>query len=258
MLKVLVACEESQRVCTAFRELGHEAYSCDILEPSGGHEEWHIQGDVLEILNPKDHLGDFEAPDRFISFRTMDGKYHEVQQWDIIIAHPPCTYLTVTGNRWFNVERYGDKAIERHKLRAEAAEFFMKFANAECKHICIENPVGYMSTHYRPADQCIQPYMFGDPFEKKTCLWLKNLPKLQPTNIVKPPPRMKFESGRSMPAWYAEAWHLPEKERAKLRSQTFKGIAQAIAKQFSSYVICEVQHESIGVIRRDTINRQSI
>ena len=107
MLKVLVACEESQRVCTAFRELGHEAYSADIQEPSGGHLEWHILGDVLEVLNPKDHLGDFEAPDRYISFRTMDGSYHEVEQWDIIIAHPPCTYLTVTGNRWFNTEKYG-------------------------------------------------------------------------------------------------------------------------------------------------------
>ena len=222
-LKVLIACEESQRVCTAFRELGHEAYSADIQEPSGGHPEWHYMGDVLNILN-----GGFMA--------TMDGTLRYIRNWDLIIAHPPCTYLTVTGNRWFNEERYGDKAKERKKEREAAAAFFMEFVNSDCEHIAIENPVGYMSTHFRAADQCIQPYMFGDEFEKKTCLWLKGLPKLKPTNIVEPPPRVKFDSGKSMPAWYAEAWHLPEKERAKLRSQTFKGIAQAMAQQWSDYL----------------------
>lgn len=229
---ILIACEESQRVCTAFRELGHEAYSADIQEPSGGHPEWHILGDVLEVLNPKDHLGDFEAPDQYICFKTMDGSYHEVKRWDIIIAHPPCTYLTCTGNRWFNVERYGEKAIQRIKDREEAAKFFMQFANADCDHIAIENPVGYMSTFYRKADQIIQPYMFGHEVEKKTCLWLKNLPKLKPTNVVKPPERVQYASGKTMPKWYAEAWHMPAEERSKFRSKTFEGIAKAMAEQW--------------------------
>lgn len=235
-LKVLIACEESQRVCIEFRKLGHEAYSADIQEPSGGRPEWHIQGDVLEVLNPKDHLGDCEAPEQYISFKTMNGSYHEIKRWDIIIAHPPCTYLTCTGNRWFNVERYGDKAIQRIKDREEAAKFFMQFANADCDHIAIENPVGYMSTFYRKAEQIIQPYMFGHEVEKKTCLWLKNLPKLKPTNVVKPPERVKYASGKTMPKWYAEAWHMPAEERSKFRSKTFEGIAKAMAQQWSAYL----------------------
>ena len=224
MLKVLVACEESQRVCTAFRELGHEAYSADIQEPSGGHPEWHILGDVLEILNPKDHLGDFEAPDRFISFKTMDGSYHEVRQWDIIIAHPPCTHLAVSGARWFK------EGVKPMYLQDQAADFFMKFVNAECEHIAVENPVCVMSTRYRKPDQIINPWQFGHLEQKKTCLWLKGLPKLQETNNV-----------------YEEMMKLPEKERAKCwwlgsnhskeRSKTYPGIAAAIAKQFSEY--CE-------------------
>ena len=201
-MKVLVACEESQAVCKAFRELGHEAYSCDIQECSGGHPEWHIQGDVLPLLKEK---------------------------WDLIIAHPPCTYLTVTGNRWFNEEKYGEKAAERKRLREEAAEFFMQFVNADCQRIAIENPVGFMGTRYRKCDQTIQPYQFGDPFEKLTCLWLKGLPKLVPTNIVQPPERQKIKGGKSMPEWYSNA---PKDERAKIRSKTFPGIARAMAEQW--------------------------
>ena len=231
-MRVLIACEESQTVCKAFREKGHEAYSCDIIECSGGHPEWHIKGDVLDILNP--HIeevqnGVFEV----ISFKTMDGKRHNLfKKWDMIIAHPPCTYLTVTGNRWFNVERYGEKALKRIDDREEAAEFFMKISSAICDKIVIENPVGYMSSYYRKPDQIIQPYMFGDAFEKKTCLWLKGVEPLKPTHEVKPPERKKFESGKTMPAWYAEAWHLPKEERAKLRSKTFPGIAKAMAEQW--------------------------
>lgn len=147
-MKVLIACEESQRVCSAFRARGHEAYSCDILDPSGGHPEWHIKQDVLSILNPKDD-GELNA----ICFSTMDGVEHQIEgKWDLIIAHPPCTYLTVTGNRWFNVEKYGEKALERIKLREEAKKFFMAFANADCDHIAIENPVGVMSTSWRKPD----------------------------------------------------------------------------------------------------------
>lgn len=202
-MKVLLACEESQAVTKEFRKLGHQAYSCDILECSGGHPEWHIQEDVTKLLKEK---------------------------WDMIIAFPPCTYLTVTGNRWFNIKRYGDKAVKRHQDRKEAIDFFMMFANANCHKIAIENPVGVMSTEWKKPNQIIQPYEFGDPFEKKTCLWLKGLKKLEPTNVVKPPPRQKIKGGKSMPVWYSNA---PKKERSKLRSKTFPGIAQAMAKQWS-------------------------
>ena len=237
--KVLVACEESQRVCTAFRDLGHEAYSCDIIECSGGHPEWHIKGDVLPILNPicNDILeidnGSDELEIKDIRFKTMDGIEHIISEWDLIIAHPPCTFLTCTGNRWFNVERYGEKALKRIEDREEAVKFFMAFVNADCDKIAIENPVGVMSTRYRKPDQIIQPYMFGDPFEKKTCLWLKGLPKLTPTNIVEPPARKEFASGKTMPAWYADAWNLSKEERSKLRSKTFPGFAKAMAEQWS-------------------------
>ena len=212
-LKVLVACEESQRVCTAFRESGHEAYSADIQEPSGGHPEWHILGDVLEVLNGG-------------AFETMDGTQHSVDRWDMIIAHPPCTHLAVSGARWF---KEGVKPISLQDL---AAEFFMKFINAECEHIAVENPVCVMSTRYRKPDQIINPWQFGHLEQKKTCLWLKNLPKLHETNNV-----------------YEEMMKLPEKERAKCwwlgsnhskeRSKTYFGIAKAIAEQWSEYILQE-------------------
>lgn len=218
-MKVLVACEESQEVCKAFRAKGHEAYSCDIQEPSGGHPEWHILGDALKALEGG-------------AIVTMDGKSHDVGKWDMLVAHPPCTYLTVTGNRWFNVERYGEKAVQRQKDREEAIKFFMTFVNADCDKIAIENPVGIISSRFRKPDQIIQPFEFGEPFEKKTCIWLKGLPKLKSTNIVTPPPRMQFQSGKTMPAWYAEAWCLPKEERSKLRSKTFPGIARAMAEQW--------------------------
>ena len=220
-MKVLVACEESQAVCIEGRKLGHEVYSCDILECSGGHPEWHIMCDVLPLLNGN------------CDFNTMDGENHSLSgRWDMIIAFPPCTYLTVTGNRWFNIDRYGEKAIQRHKDRKDAIDFFMAFANADCEKIAIENPVGIMSSEWRKPNQIINPWQFGDAFEKKTCLWLKGLPELTPTNIVEIPPRKKFDSGKSMPSWYAEAWHLPKEERAKLRSKTFPGIAKAMAEQW--------------------------
>jgi site-specific DNA-cytosine methylase len=209
MGKILVACEESQAVTKELRALGLEAFSCDILECSGGHPEWHLQQDVTELLK---------------------------QKWDMIIAFPPCTYLTVTGNRWFNIQRYGEKAIKRHQDRAEAIDFFMMFANADCERIAIENPVGVMSSEWRKPNQIINPFQFGDAFEKKTCLWLKGLPNLVPTNIVEPPKRTEFKSGKTMPAWYAEAWKLPKAERAKLRSKTFPGIAKAMAEQWGQLV----------------------
>ena len=220
-MNVLVACEESQRVCIAFRERGHNTFSCDIEPCSGGHPEWHIMQDVVPLLNGQ------------CNFKTMDGIEHLIDwKWDLIIAFPPCTYLTVTGNRWFNIDRYGEKAIQRHKDRKDAIDFFMAFANADCEKIAIENPVGIMSSEWRKPNQIINPWQFGDAFEKKTCLWLKGLPELTPTNIVEIPPRKKFDSGKSMPSWYAEAWHLPKEERAKLRSKTFPGIARAMAEQW--------------------------
>jgi hypothetical protein len=213
ILKVLVACEESQAVTKEFRALGHEAFSCDLLPCSGGHPEWHYQTDVLELLK---------------------------QEWDLILAFPPCTYLTVTGNRWFNVERYGAAAVQREKDRQEAIAFFKLFADSQCLHIAIENPIGVMSSVWRKPDQVINPWQFGDAFEKKTCLWLKNLPTLQPTSIVKPPARKEFASGKTMPAWYADAFRLPKAERAKLRSKTFPGIAKAMAQQWSDYLTYDI------------------
>lgn len=220
-MKVLVACEESQRVTKEFRRLGHEAYSCDILPCSGGFQEWHIMEDVIPLLS-----GDCE-------FHTCDGSAHEIHgAWDMVIAFPPCTYLTVTGNRWFDVSRYGEKAIQRRKDREEAADFFMQFVKCNSPRIAIENPIGYMSTAYRKPTQIIHPYMFGDPARKATCLWLKGLPKLNPTNIVEPIIiRYKNGSGTDNP-WHMDTMKLPPKERAKARSKTFPGIAKAMAEQW--------------------------
>lgn len=220
-MKILVACEESQAVTKELRKLGHEAYSCDIEDQSGGHPEWHIKEDVLPLLGGE------------CTFNTTDGISHTIRGWDAIIAFPPCTYLTVTGNRWFEVEKYGDKARQRQTDRYKSIVFFMQIALANCERIAIENPVGIMSSARRKPNQIINPYQFGDPFEKKTCLWLKGLPELKPTNIVEKPPRKQFESGKSMPAWYADVWHLPQDERAKMRSKTFPGIAAAMAEQWA-------------------------
>lgn len=225
MKNVLVACEESQRVCKAFLERGFNAYSCDIQKPSGGRPDRHILGDVIPLLNGK------------CAFSTMDGTRHLFpHKWDLIIAHPPCTYLTVTGNRWFNIEKYGDKARERWNKREEAMVFFRYFVEADCEHIAIENPVGVMSTYYQKLTQIIQPYWFGDKYEKKTCLWLKGLPKLEKTKEVEPLERIKFKSGKTMPKWYAEMWKLPKEQRERERSKTFQGIANAMAEQWGDFI----------------------
>ena len=220
-MKILVACEESQRVCMEFRKLGHEAYSCDIEPCSGGHPEWHIQDDVLPLL------------DGNCCFKTVNGDtHHLISKWDLIIAFPPCTYLTVTGNRWFNIDRYGDKAMQRFKNRQAAYDFFMQFVNADCEKIAIENPIGYMSTAYMKPTQIIHPYMFGDTARKATCLWLKGLEPLKPTNIVEPEIiHYKNRKGTDNP-WHMETINLPPHERAKERSKTFPGIAQAMANQW--------------------------
>ena len=198
-MRVLAACEESQAVCTAFRKRGHTAFSCDLEPCSGGHPEWHIQGDVLPIL-------------RGGTFRTMDGEAHTIDRWDMILAFPPCTHLAVSGARYF--------AQKRADGRQQAAiDFFMKFTRLDCPKTAIENPVGIISTQYRKPDQIIQPWQFGHGETKATCLWLKGLPKLKPTKIVDGrEPRV-----HRMP---------PGPERARLRSKTYTGIAEAFAEQW--------------------------
>jgi hypothetical protein len=221
-MKVLVACEESQAVTKELRRLGHEAYSCDLLPCSGGHPEWHILQDVLPLLD-----GD-------CTFETCDGERHGVNgRWDMILAFPPCTYLTVTGNRWFNIERYGEKAIQRYKDREESIKFFMAFAKADCERIAIENPIGVMSTEYRKPNQIIQPYMFGDHARKATCLWLKGLNNLVETDVVEPE-IIKYKNGKGTDnPWHVNTMSLPPAERAKARSKTFPGIAKAMAEQWT-------------------------
>ena len=226
-MRILVACEESQIVCQEFRLRGHEAYSCDIIECSGEHPEWHIKSDVLPLLNGH------------CTFETMDGTSHQInQEWDMIIAFPPCTYLTVAGNRWFNEERYGEKAVQRKKDRVKAIDFFMKIADANCERICIENPVGVMSTEWRKPDQIIHPYYFAkfqddENCERKgTCFWLKGLPCL--TYEIKFEPRIvKYKNGKTDSLWHMKTFNLPAKDRAKARSRTFPGVAAAMADQWA-------------------------
>lgn len=215
----------------AFRNKGHEAYSCDIVECSGGHPEWHIQGDVLQILNPSEERG--------VQFRTCDGEVHNVPKWDLIIAHPPCTYLTVAANKLYNVEKYGAKAVQRLKDREDAINFFMEFVNADCEKKAIENPIGVISTRYRKPDQIIQPYQFGHPVRKSTCLWLYNLEPLVPTDIV------DFEcihsqgksGGYSGASWIVrdengKILSYKDPRVAKVRSKTYSGIANAMSEQW--------------------------
>lgn len=245
---ILVACEESQAVTKELRALGHEAFSCDIEECSGGHPEWHIQRDVLEVLD-----GTFC---RFGQFWTQAGSVEPaVHRWDMIIAFPPCTYLTISGNRWFNIDRYGQKAVERHQLRAEAAAFFLRLASADCDRIAIENPVGAMSKLWRKPDQYVQPYEFGHKESKKTGLWLKGLPKLQPTDIVTPDfiigkdgKKYSYTHWKSLgsPHKMRDVWDnmtdsgqnklTPSEMRAKIRSKTYSGIARAMATQWAGGV----------------------
>lgn len=200
MVRVLVACEESQAVTKELRAIGLEAYSCDILPTSGANPEWHIQGDAIPLLN---------------------------QDWDMIIAFPPCTHLAVSGAAHFAKKRADGRQVS-------AISFFMSFANANCPRIAIENPVGIMSSAWRKPDQIIQPYEYGDQFSKKTCLWLKGLPLLTPTNIVSRGEQVRFASNKVMSKWYADSFNLPKKERATMRSKTFPGIAKAMAQQWGS------------------------
>jgi hypothetical protein len=197
-MRVLLACEESQAVTKEFRDRGHEAYSCDILPSSGTLPEYHLQEDVVPLLK---------------------------QDWDLVIAFPPCTHLASSGAAWFAEKR-------RDGRQQEGIDFFMLFTNLNSPKVVIENPVGIMSKLYRKPDQIIQPWWFGDPFEKRTCLWLKGVKPLVATNEVEPAPRSEYASGRTMPTWYADAWKLPPAERSKARSKTFPGIAKAMAEQW--------------------------
>jgi hypothetical protein len=235
-MKVLVACEESQTVCKAFREKEHEAYSCDIMDCSGGHPEWHIKGDVLPLLHPKwyDLNRDGEGNQwEGYKFQTVDGKTHQFEgKWDLIIAHPPCTYLCMSGQKHCNVELYGEKAKERIKERDKAIDFFMQFVNADCDKIAVENPVGIMTRYYKKADQYVQPLQFGHPTSKKTGLWLKGLPKLVPTKIVEQEFHIS-STGRKWDKWFWESSLIhPLSERSKFRSKTFEGIAKAMSEQW--------------------------
>lgn len=219
-MQILVACEESQTVTIELRKKGHDAFSCDLQKQSGGFPEWHIVGDCLPLLNGN------------CTFETEDGKTHEITgRWDMIIAHPPCTYLTVTGNKWFKPE-YKDRFPMREKDREEAIAFFFEFVNADCDKIAIENPVGIMSTIYRRPDQYVEPFEYGHNVKKKTCLWLKGLNPLTPTEIVEPE-IVTFRSGKRMSKWYCDASSLKPEERAKVRSKTFSGIAKAMAEQWT-------------------------
>ena len=208
-MKILIACEESQKITIEMRKLGHEAYSCDVQEPSGGHQEWHIHGDALKALRGE-------------TIHTMDGETHVIGKWDMLIAHPPCTHLAVSGARWF---AEGKKPLS---LRKEAADFFLKFAEADIPKIAVENPVSVMSTIYRKPDQIIHPWHYGHAEEKTTCLWLQGLPKLEPTNNVR-------EEMMKLPKKERERNHYmsPGPERAKERSKTYPGIARAMAEQWA-------------------------
>ena len=217
-MKVLVACEESQAVCKAFRERGHEAYSADIQDPSGGHSEWHILGDVIPLINGNCH------------FQTMDGKDHQIDgSWDLLIAFPPCTYMTNAGAVRMRVN--GEIVKERYEKAMKAKEFFMTFYNAKCPRIAIENPTPMKIVGLPPYTQAIQPYQFGHPYSKRTCLWLKGLSKLKPTRIIEN--HQPYVNGGCKDSHGNYRRFQERKERdPKIRSKTFPGIAEAMAEQW--------------------------
>ena len=213
-MRILVACEESQAVTKELRKLGHDAYSCDLLPCSGGHPEWHYQQDVFEVID---------------------------KGWDMMIAHPPCTYLAVSGARWL-YNKDGSRNEERWKNQEDSLDFVRKLMDAPIDKIAIENPISVISSNIRKPDQIIQPYMFGDKAQKSTCLWLKNLPKLEPTDIVEKGEFIEFVSKKGVkkkqPKWYFDALKnaKTKEERQTLRSKTFKGIAEAMAKQWAGNI----------------------
>ena len=216
-IRAIVACEESQAVLEELLKLGVDAYSCDLLPTSGKYPERHFQEDIFKVLARED-------------------------KFDLMIGHPPCTFLTVTGNAWFNVEKYGDKAIQRIKDREDALIFFIQLMEADIEHISLENPIGFVSTAYRKPNQIISPWMFGDKTEKKTCLWTKNLPNLIP-EITEKPELEYFEwiskkgVKKRQSLWYYQTRCLPHSQRATAASKTFPGIAKALATQYVSHIL---------------------
>lgn len=228
-MNVLIACEESQRVCIAFREKGHKAFLCDIQECSGGHPEWHIKGDVLKYLNPFFFESDLSYG---IGFTTMDNKGHFIKgPWDLIIAHPPCTYLSNAGAARLYPEA-GKLDIARYKKGLKAKEFFMTFLNADCPRIAVENPIPTGVYELPPYTQVIQPYEHGHPYSKATCLWLKGLPRLYPTKIVTDN-IVSWVSGGSKDNHGNKRKNCGMKFRdSKTKSKTFEGIAKAMAEQW--------------------------
>ena len=208
-MKVLIACEESQTVCKAFRECGHEAYSCDIQEPSGGHPEWHILGDALKAIEGG-------------KVTTMDGQTHDIGRWDLLIAHPPCTYLSNAGARFLYPKGVLNEGRLRKGLRAK--DFFLHFWWSDIPKIAVENPIPSSVYCLPDYTQIIQPYQFGHPFKKKTCLWLKGLPGLLPTNYIAPE---QCESTK-VAGWFNSGG----KNRQANRAKTFPGIARAMAEQW--------------------------
>ncbi len=233
-MKILLACEESQRVTVEMRKLGHEAYSCDLIPCSGGYPEWHIQSDVLPLINGN------------CDFTTADGALHKISgKCDMIIAFPPCTYLTNAGTRHFSPKcSTPEKIATRKELRERAADFFISLANADCERIAIENPVGYMSRHYKPPTQIIEPYYFAESVDdkenyvtKRTCLWLKGLPPLKPTaDLPRPKPIREYTNihGKTKyVGWCMNVGGKNQAERAKRRSKTFFGVAKAMAEQWA-------------------------
>lgn len=223
-LRILVGCEESQAVTKELRALGHDAYSCDLLPCSGGHPEWHLQSDIFNIINK----GGWTMSERLTQVK--------LDRWDMLICFPPCTDLAVSGARHFE-RKIADGSQQK------SIEFFMALANCNIPHIAIENPIGIMSKVWRKPDQIIQPWQFGDKAQKSTCLWLKGLPKLIPTDIVEKGEFFEFTSKKGekkrMPMWYYKALldaKTPEQRRT-LRSKTFGGIAKAMATQWTDYVL---------------------
>lgn len=219
-MKALIACEESQRVCTEFRRLGHEAYSCDIQEPSGGHPEWHILGNVIPYINGR------------CEFMTMDGAHHKIDgRWDIIIAHPPCTYMSAAGA----CRMYPTKGIidpERYNKAMQAREFFMQLYNADCDKVAVENPRPLKCVGLPPETQRIQPYEYGDPYSKLTLLWLKGLKHLHPTKVLnsfKPYVSCGTSRNKGNPD---KSGYSRSSGAARARSKTFPGIAKAMAEQW--------------------------
>ena len=220
-MRILAACEESQAVTIEFRKLGHEAYSCDVEPCSGGHPEWHIQADVLPLLNGG------------CSFKTADGSGHKIYgKWDMIIAFPPCTYITNAGAVRMRVN--GEIVPERYEKAMIAKEFFMQIMNADCEKIAIENPTPMKLIGLPPYTQAVQPYQFGHPYSKRTCLWLKGLPRLQPTEMIEHHEPYVNGGSKDMHGNYRRFPGRKERD-SKTRAKTFSGIAKAMAEQWGGF-----------------------